>query len=478
MLEGKLQETGIKGTSQEKLDFIKSAVDNIEYSSAREHSRAIYNYIQELLSTEPDFQIFYEELYFEGLKFLDSPWVQNNNYSHVNSNGLIVSSMNEAVIFPSNIDILNKDAICLAALKYYIDLKKSGGLYEHGNIDTYSARLQEDLHQVATKQKQEEQQSLEKQLLDQQNYNENIEQHRATIHKQVPAIFEKFGLPLNHRIQDMLFEPDAMQGGRQGSGYTNVFRELGNYINNSLKNPLDLFDEYSLIESLEKYSGQKLNREQKIEKLNIKEKLDAISKELVNPSHIILIQMMRDIIFGSEKDIPQIEVENNLEKIEKAGTCTTAERYYFEWEGVKNLGGFEGGYGGHMKIIADETGQPIMIEKVGMGEKSCLSLVPLKMGQIEIPAGSMLQAITKENIVADKIDSNYFPEKLKLSDYDGFRFLRISTLSLPAEIREAAFGNHYFDQMQNDFVNYNWLETKHYLELIENVLKKSDNNRD
>ncbi|MCX6757696.1 MAG: hypothetical protein NTZ44_02325 [Candidatus Nomurabacteria bacterium] len=297
----------------------------------------------------------------------------------------------------------------------------------------------------------------------------DIEKHKSIIHKEVIDIFKNAGLPLNDKLTEMLTEPDRMQSGRQGSGYTNLFRELSTYVNNPSKNPLELFNDVEMDTTLNDEDYNNLTTKEKIAKLHVQEKIESVNHILIHPSHKIFINMIHDIVLGSEKNIPSIELETDMEKIEKIGTCTTAEVYFFQWQGIKELKNFHGGHEGFMNVIVDEKQKPIILEKLGLGAKSCISLVPLKIGKVEIPAGSMLQAIPKENIKYENNFSIYFPKKFNASDYT-FKMLRISLLALPPEVRAESFGNHYHDQIKNNYTNCEWLKIEDYRNLAEKAL--------
>jgi hypothetical protein len=180
--------------------------------------------------------------------------------------------------------------------------------------------------------------------------------------------------------------------------------------------------------------------------------------------------MISDLVFGSEKNITEVKVLS--EKEHRVGTCTTAERYFFEFNAVQGIRRFDNGYEGSMQIITDETGKPIMLEKIDLGDRSCITLEPIKMGKTEIPAGSLVQAFPREDATPEIIASYYFPHKMTTADFKGFQLLRLSTLSMPPQLREEVFGNHYYSQHTSNFRNYDWIEVEHYRELARKALDR------
>jgi hypothetical protein len=130
------------------------------------------------------------------------------------------------------------------------------------------------------------------------------------------------------------------------------------------------------------------------------------------------------------------------------------------------------GYDGEMSIIVDENNKPILLQKTSMGEKSCISLVPLKINNVELPMGSLIEAVPKENQEFQETNNKWFSKIINIDQFEGFNFLRITTLTFPPETREEIFGNHYHEQHDHEFINYDWLEIKHYRDLVENILRK------
>jgi hypothetical protein len=123
------------------------------------------------------------------------------------------------------------------------------------------------------------------------------------------------------------------------------------------------------------------------------------------------------------------------------GTCPLAERYFLEVAGafVRRSGA--------VNVIIAAAGQPLLIEKVGLGDDhSCISLVPLRLNDVTIPPGSLLGVKYLD-------DPSVRPNKdlpgrvIPLAHCQGFRFLRLTTLSVSPQNRARAFTAHFEAQM-------------------------------
>ncbi len=452
---------------------IKDAIAEYDFFSAREHTGKIRRLSDKLSQENPDFNTLLNELSYEGLRILEPGYVDTLDITHLGSNGALYNSRDELVTNVQNIDHKYTAAVKLAALQYFVHMQDNRETYTPSNNEALKARLATDLQGIIEQERLHQKDVQERQEREEAIFTAERNEHRAIIHKEFVSAFKETGIPLNDKLAHMLHEPDDMQGGRPGSGFTNLFRELSNYVNNDLNNPLKLFDTIAIEDILDLQPGVRLSTEQKIQALGLEEKFKHIQEKLIHPSHHIALSMMHDILLGTEKNLPQLNIETNQDELNKIGTCTTAERYFFEWGGLRELKDFQGSYGGTMTVITTDQGVPCMIRKNGMGEQgSCLTLTPLVMGKVEIPAGSFVQAIPNENTHGTPTNNDLFPEVIASNDFDGFRFLRLSTLALKPNDRMAAFGNHYFQQKKEDFANYDWIETKHYQELIENILSR------
>jgi hypothetical protein len=299
-------------------------------------------------------------------------------------------------------------------------------------------------------------------------HDKQLEQRKSKLHENVPNLFTEAELPLYWEFEKMLKEDLQYQGGRKGSGYTTTFRVLAKLLKNKSVNQksrlaYEIFDFNKA--NLDYFPNEEDYDESQFLKV-IKDRLDKVKIKVEHPSHLVFVNMIEEIIFDSENN-SLVEIPQSLNKSE-VGTCTTAEIYFFDFGPMLQTN--EGFNVGRMEIIVDENNRPILLQKVGMGESSCISLVPLKINNVELPIGSLIEAVPKENPEFQETNNKWFPKIININQFEGFNFLRITTFTFPPETREEVFGNHYHEQHDNDFVNYNWMEIKHYRSLVEGIV--------
>lgn len=121
------------------------------------------------------------------------------------------------------------------------------------------------------------------------------------------------------------------------------------------------------------------------------------------------------------------------------------------------------------KRSVDENNQCVFLEKVKIGDShSCINLVPVVMNEVLIPAGSLFS--TMENAVRDEAAHSRPGHKHKgfiipLAAYEGFRFLRITTLALDPALRKRAFGALYNWQSSHNFVGFDSIKLSDLAEI-------------
>lgn len=178
--------------------------------------------------------------------------------------------------------------------------------------------------------------------------------------------------------------------------------------------------------------------------------------------------------------IPKTENEVELKMAREAprvGGCVMAEKNMLAYISGKHTKP-EGGY---VNLIVNDDGSPLILEKVGLGDMhSCISLKPVRINGVFIPAGAILSA---EPDVLEPIRSKmkWFIKRegainyvTKVKNYKGFKFVRMSLLSLPEEIRASAGGDTYLHQQDKTkgYINYDWLTPDIIAEYAVHRLKK------
>lgn len=148
-----------------------------------------------------------------------------------------------------------------------------------------------------------------------------------------------------------------------------------------------------------------------------------------------------------------------------AGGCVMAEKHMLAYISGKH----SNPKGGYVNLIIDNNDSPLMLEKIGLGDShSCISLKSVRINGVLIPAGAIFSAEpdTLEPIrkrmrwfIKRKERKGAINYVTKVNNYKGFKFVRMSLLSLPEEIRASAGGETYLHQQDKTkgYINYDWL---------------------
>jgi hypothetical protein len=125
------------------------------------------------------------------------------------------------------------------------------------------------------------------------------------------------------------------------------------------------------------------------------------------------------------------------------GTCPLAEKYFLELA-----------YGriqrhASMNVIVDGTNRPILVEKIGMGsDHSCVSVAPLWLNGVRLPPGSLVGVHYDAADVEQRPNGRLPGFRIPADQCRGFRFLRLTTLSVSPAHRRRAFTTHFEAQVQ------------------------------
>ena len=282
--------------------------------------------------------------------------------------------------------------------------------------------------------------------------------------------FRALGLPLNPTLESMLDEHHTHRTERRGSGFTQATRHLAEYINYPCrhteyddarlfadKSPgvIPRLRERALELGLE-LSWRNLDRQ----RLPTRAALDPELSELLRvevarqraireaPERFereesrLLARIMSDLV------LPVDARELGLEELPlwseslKIGTCPLAEKYFLELAErfVRRRG--------RLNIISGADATPLMIEKLNLGDDhSCISVVPLVMNGVRLPAGSLL-GVRYDEPAGTRPNAELPGEIIPLGACRGFRFLRLTTLSVSPANRPRAFSKHFEAQVQ------------------------------
>ncbi|HBO71345.1 MAG TPA: hypothetical protein DD639_03060 [Acinetobacter sp.] len=315
---------------------------------------------------------------------------------------------------------------------------------------------------------------------------------------EVVVIFKKYLHPLSAKLTEMLNEHFSHQTERRGCGYTQATRVIAEFVSQPRDligfQDLRIFEEYETkglknilnqasLYGLELGTWRNLDTNPDVQtclgKLNSQETFAQNLKQEVDfqatlrtlyqyaelEESILICQLLADIILPQDaKNLEMIECES-LEEKPKVGSCPMAEKFFLRIAHHRLL------RQGEINIFVDEQDQPIMMEKMNMGDNhSCISLVPLMMNGVRLPAGSLFSA----NYDLDHLDKHqnqqYKGYVIPISQMNGFWFLRLTTLAVSPQNRARAFGYHFKQQVDNGLFRPDTTELSQLMEIAQDQI--------
>lgn len=296
---------------------------------------------------------------------------------------------------------------------------------------------------------------------------------RETDHE-IIQLFKQHVHPLSSKLTEMLNEHFSHQTERRGCGYTQATRVLADYINSPRLSQdfadLKLFDQYEtktlkvLLEQSQYMISDwhNLDLNEQIQPLLATENSSEFAQQVQRQRQLqlqlrsittqaqleetqILCQLIADII------LPQNTAKTGLVELKaltekpKVGSCPMAENFFLKIAHGRVL------RQGELNIFVDEQQQPLLLEKLNMGDDhSCISLKPILMNGVCLPAGSLFSVNYDRTAIQNKTQNQqYKGYVIPYSEINGFWFLRLTTLAISPENRARAFTTHYQQQVEN-----------------------------
>lgn len=302
-------------------------------------------------------------------------------------------------------------------------------------------------------------------------------------------VFREINFHPNNEIFDSLMSENYSNPSLSGS-YLKGSYELMDAISGDLKQRINI-DRYLSIE----FYGENPTRAQVDEAFRQKIKLDVLlnciknEKDIAKKNILILIAQVID-----RNAIPKTEneVEVVLGKPESLGACRVSERHILSYLSGKHVLQEMRGAGfkvGNINLILDDDDRPVMIEKVQLGENTCLSLRPIRIDGVLIPEGAIFGVESRSKIPKKGKESKkmmkWFEKSNRdggingitnLKDYLGFQYIRMSIISLPENLKaKAGGGNFQYLQEENEstgYTNYDWITTEVIFEYAKSRLEQ------
>ena len=290
-----------------------------------------------------------------------------------------------------------------------------------------------------------------------------------TIPHELVKVFAEQGFALNATLQEMLNEHYAHRTERRGCGFTQSTRHLSDYINATRAD--DAFDDLRLFQDwnglelkivLQKLAQcdiqvnwRHLDRHPDLldrvgacadpelaamvqQEIQRQQRLRALPDLLAREESKLLARIIVDIVLPVDAVALHLtELPGCPEKL-KIGTCPMAEKFFLELshEFIARHG--------VMNVILDTRGEPILVEKINMGDDhSCISLVPLVMNGVRLPVGTLIGVQYDEVLPSERRNKKMPGFCIDLERCQGFRYLRLTTLVVSPANRRRAFSTHF-----------------------------------
>lgn len=154
----------------------------------------------------------------------------------------------------------------------------------------------------------------------------------------------------------------------------------------------------------------------------------------------LLAVWIRDIVL---RDAQGVGLATRADAAAKVGSCPLAEQFFLEiaYRRIRR--------GGRVNVIVGPSGQPLLLEKRGLGDDhSCINVAPLVVNGVHIPAGSLF-GIDYADDILDGLQAtpNRCGVRIPLAQVAAARLLRLTTLAVAPADRPRAFSAHYQQQV-------------------------------
>lgn len=314
---------------------------------------------------------------------------------------------------------------------------------------------------------------------------------------EVIALFKRELHPLSAKLEEMLNEHYSHQTERRGCGYTQATRVMAEYINVPFEledfNDLKLFEEYDrqalkVILSQGKANGLDLPQEWRNLDINpsvqaylAQNKNDSLSDALRKEVHFqstlrhladqaeleeskIICQFIEDIILPKDAATYGLTELRQLPEKPKVGSCPMAEKFFLKIAHDQLL------RQGLINIFVDAQGQPLMMEKINMGDNhSCVSLKPLMLNGVRLPVGSSFATDYPDDALEGRPNKKHKGRIIPIDQVE-FWFLRITTISVSPENRKRAFTTHFKQQVASGLHNPDTTQVSQLIEVARQQL--------
>lgn len=302
------------------------------------------------------------------------------------------------------------------------------------------------------------------------------EPHRQA--HELSRIFADHHLRLNAELESALAEDPEHLETRRGGGFLQASRMLATFVNRPRSlGDIHLFDK-ELVDHVratakppeidsEDWEYMPLTNQPAVLVPDIRP-LQAAVRKLEFQESRVLASLIVDLV-GRYEPGPHDRVlfcqnpdARFAADVPRLGTCTTAETYFLEFGYQESTFKWRSGESGYMNVIVDDAGNPLMLEKIGLGDPhSAITVQEVVLNNVRLPAGTLLGVGYNAAVVNKQPfpDTEYYKNRyvkgnagiIKASECGGFNYLRLSSLVVEPERRAQALAYLLRMQKENHF---------------------------
>ncbi len=242
-------------------------------------------------------------------------------------------------------------------------------------------------------------------------------------------VFAAQGFTFNTTLHEMLNEHFSHHTERRGCGFTQATRHLAVLVNRSRDLHRDaaaqLFPHLRTADALQTSSLQVLR---------------SLPERLEREESRLFAALVADLVMPAAADLRIQELIPWSEAL-KMGTCPLAEKYFLEIADafVRPKG--------RANVFVGDDGRPLLVEKLRLGDDhSCINVQTLVLNGVRLPPGCLI-GVQRAPDIGLRPNRILPGEIIPIARCDGFRFLRLTTLSVSPRHRKRAFSVHFQAQL-------------------------------
>lgn len=239
-------------------------------------------------------------------------------------------------------------------------------------------------------------------------------------------------LALNATLVEMLNEHFSHRTERRGCGFTQASRHLAVLVNRPREErATTLADLFPVLRACRRDATDDV----------LSAALRRVPPLLAREESHLLAALIVDLAMPAAK-VPGVEeLAPTFDEL-KIGTCPLAEKYFLEIADrfVRRKG--------RANILVSQTGAPLLIEKLNLGDNhSCINVAELMLNGVRVPPGCLF-GVHYEGDVSLRPNRSLPGSVIPIGRCAGFRFLRVTTLAVSPPHRARAFTAHFEAQLE------------------------------